>query len=122
MNINKNFEYIKRINKQSKEAFKIISGSSSSDRNLAIFNTSNIIENNRSKILEANSVDIKNANAKKLSNAFIDRLILNDTRINDIINGLEQISYMNDPVGIELSRWQQPNEVTDSTQEKELHG
>ena len=44
MNTNKNFEYVKFINKQSKEAFKIISGSSSSDRNLSIFNTSNIIK------------------------------------------------------------------------------
>ena len=109
MNTNKNFEYVKFINKQSKEAFKIISGSSSSDRNLSIFNTSNIIKKNRLEILEANNIDIKNAKAKKLSNAFIDRLILNDARINEIISGLEQISYMNDPVGIELSRWQQPN-------------
>ena len=109
MNTNKNFEYVKFINKQSKEAFKIISGSSSSDRNLSIFNTSNIIKKNRLEILEANNIDIKNAKAKKLSDAFIDRLILNDARINEIISGLEQISYMNDPVGIELSRWQQPN-------------
>ena len=97
MSANKNFEYIKVINKQSKEAFQIISGSSSSDRNLAIINTSNIIKNNRSEILKANNIDIKNAKAKKLSKAFIDRLILNDARINEIINGLEQISNMDDP-------------------------
>ena len=109
MSANNNFEYIKLINKQSKEAFQIISGSSSSDRNLAIINTSNIIKNNRSEILKANNIDIKNAKAKKLSKAFIDRLILNDARINEIINGLEQISNMDDPIGIELSRWQQPN-------------
>ena len=46
MPVNKNFEYVKIVNKQSQEAFKIISGSSSSDRNLAIFNTSSIIKNN----------------------------------------------------------------------------
>ena len=73
MSANKNFEYIKLINKQSKEAFQIISGSSSSDRNLAIINTSNIIKNNQSEILKANSIDIKNAKAKKLSKTFIDR-------------------------------------------------
>ena len=109
MSANKNFEYIKLINKQSKEAFQIISRSSSSDRNLAIINTSNIIKNSRSEILKANNIDIKNAKAKKLSKAFIDRLILNDARIKEIINGLEQISNMDDPIGIELSRWQQPN-------------
>ena len=109
MPVNKNFEYVKIVNKQSQEAFKIISGSSSSDRNLAIFNTSSIIKNNQNEILEANNIDIKNAKAKNLSNAFIDRLILDDKRINEIVHGLKTISSMNDPIGIELSRWQQPN-------------
>ena len=59
MPVNKNFEYVKIVNKQSQEAFKIISGSSSSDRNLAIMNTSNIIKNSRSEILKANNIDIK---------------------------------------------------------------
>ena len=109
MPVNKNFEYVKIVNKQSQEAFKIISGSSSSDRNLAIFNTSSIIKNNQNEILKANDIDIKNAKAKNLSNAFIDRLVLDDKRINEIIHGLKTISSMNDPIGIELSRWQQPN-------------
>ena len=109
MTVNKNFEYVKIVNKQSQEAFKVISGSSSSDRNLAIFNTSSIIKNNQNEILEANNIDIKNAKAKNLSNAFIDRLILDDKRINEIVHGLKTISSMNDPIGIELSRWQQPN-------------
>ena len=38
------FEYIKNINKKSKEAFDVISRSSSKDRNLAILNTSKIIK------------------------------------------------------------------------------
>ena len=109
MTVNKNFEYVKIINKQSQEAFKIISGSSSSDRNLAIFNTSSIIKKNQNEILKANDIDIKNAKAKNLSNAFIDRLILDDKRIKEIVHGLKTISSMNDPIGIELSRWQQPN-------------
>ncbi len=109
MSNNNNFEYVKLINKKSKEAFKIISGSSSLDRNLAISNASIIIKNNQEEILEANYIDIKNAKKKNLSDAFIDRLILNKKRISDMIYGLEKISNMNDPLGIELSRWQQPN-------------
>ena len=109
MSPNNNYEYVKFINKQSKEAFQTISGSSSSDRNLAILNTSNIIRKNQDKILKANDIDIKNAKQKNLSAAFIDRLILNETRINQIINGLKEISCMNDPIGRELSRWKQPN-------------
>ena len=103
------FEYIKIINQKSKNAFGNISRSSSKDRNLAIINTSLIIKQKQEEILQANKIDLENAKQKKLTNAFIDRLILNEKRINDIIDGLKKIAEMNDPIGIELSRWKQPN-------------
>ena len=103
------FEYIKIINQKSKNAFGNISRSSSKDRNLAIINTSLIIKQKKEEILQANKIDLENAKQKKLTNAFIDRLILNEKRINDIIDGLKKIAEMNDPIGTELSRWKQPN-------------
>ena len=103
------FEYVKVINQKSKIAFDIISRSSSKDRNLAILNTSLIIKKKQDEILQANKIDLENAKQKKLTDAFVDRLILNDKRINDIIDGLKKIAEMDDPIGIELSRWKQPN-------------
>ena len=103
------FEYIKNINKKSKEAFDVISRSSSKDRNLAILNTSKIIKKEQKEILKANKIDIENAKKKKLNNAFIDRLFLDNKRIDNIVEGLKQISEMNDPIGVELSKWTQPN-------------
>ena len=35
--------------------------------------------------------------------------MLNDKRIQDIINGLKQIAKMDDPLGVEISRWKRPN-------------
>ena len=103
------FEYVKVINQKSKNAFDYISRSSSRDRNLAILNTSLIIKKKQDEILQANKIDLENAKQKKLTDAFVDRLILNDKRINDIIYGLKKIAEMDDPIGIELSRWKQPN-------------
>ena len=103
------FEYVKVINQKSKNAFDNISRSSSKDRNLAILNTSLIIKKKQDEILQANKIDLENAKQKKLTDAFVDRLILNDKRINDIIYGLKKIAEMDDPIGIELSRWKQPN-------------
>ncbi len=103
------FEYVKVINQKSKTAFDNISRSSSKDRNLAILNTSLIIKQKQKEILQANKIDIRNAKQKNLTDAFVDRLFLNDKRINDIINGLKKIAEMDDPIGIELSRWKQPN-------------
>ena len=103
------FEYIKNINKKSKEAFDVISRSSSKDRNLAILNTSKIIKKEQEEILKANEIDIINAKKKQLNNAFVDRLLLDDARIDNIVEGLSQISEMSDPIGVELSKWIQPN-------------
>ena len=103
------FEYVKVINQKSKNAFDKISRSSSNDRNLAILNTSLIIKKKQDEILQANKIDLENAKQKKLTDAFVDRLILNDKRINDMIDGLKKIAEMDDPIGIELSRWKQPN-------------
>ena len=103
------FEYVKVINQKSKTAFDNISRSSSKDRNLAILNTSLFVKQKQEEILQANKIDIENAKQKNLTDAFVDRLFLNDKRINDIINGLKKIAEMDDPIGIELSRWKQPN-------------
>ena len=97
MSDNNIFEYIKNINKKSKEAFNVISKSSSKDRNLAILNSSKIIKQEQEEILKANKIDIENAKRKQLNNAFVDRLLLDDKRIDNIVNGLKQISKMSDP-------------------------
>ena len=55
------FEYIKNINKKSKEAFDVISRSSSKDRNLAILNTSKIIKKEQEEILKANEDFLRSA-------------------------------------------------------------
>ena len=52
MNSNNIFEYIKNINKKSKEAFNVVSRSNSKDRNLAILNTSKIIKKEQEEILK----------------------------------------------------------------------
>ena len=107
--INNSQEYIRKINKKSKKAFNTISISNAKKRNLAILNTSKLIESNKSQILDANKIDIENAKEKKVTDAFLDRLFLNDNRIQDIINGLKQIAEIDDPLGVELSRWKRPN-------------
>tara|TARA_B100001093_G_scaffold398268_1_gene385600 strand:- start:7946 stop:9208 length:1263 start_codon:yes stop_codon:yes gene_type:complete len=107
--INNSQEYIRKINQKSKKAFNTISISNTKKRNLAILNTSKFIENNKSAILDANKIDIENAKEKNVSDAFLDRLFLNDKRIQDIINGLKQIAKIDDPLGVELSRWKRPN-------------
>ena len=60
-------------------------------------------------ILDANVQDVAHANAKGISHAFIDRLTLDEARIESMATGLEAMTTLSDPVGAELARWQQPN-------------
>ena len=64
---------------------------------------------NRDEILKANKKDIDSAVEKDLSTALIDRLILNDARINGMAQGLRAVAKLKDPVGQLISKWKRPN-------------
>lgn len=60
-------------------------------------------------ILAANAEDMKAAEARNLSAALLDRLKLNDARIEAMAKGLEEIAAQPDPVGRTLAEWTRPN-------------
>jgi len=62
-----------------------------------------------SELIKINKADIENAHSMKLSSAMIDRLTLNDQRIESMIASLDEIINLKDPVGIILSEWNRPN-------------
>jgi glutamate-5-semialdehyde dehydrogenase len=57
------------------------------------------INSNRENILENNNLDLKNAKENNLDSAKIDRLTLNNDKINSIIKTIEEIIKLDDPVG-----------------------
>ncbi len=60
-------------------------------------------------IIQENQIDIEKAKENNISNAFLDRLTLNEERIESIAIGLKEISNLNDPVGEQIGRWKRPN-------------
>ena len=60
-------------------------------------------------ILEANADDMVAAKAKGLSAALLDRLMLDDKRVEAMAKGLEEIADLPDPVGKVLAEWTRPN-------------
>ena len=60
-------------------------------------------------IIAANQRDIARGRSAGLSEAFIDRLTLNKERIEAMASGAEAIAMLDDPLGVELARWSQPN-------------
>ena len=100
---------IEVISKKSKSAFQIISTSSIEKRNSAILNISKLLKQYTREILAANRLDLDNAKQKNLTSSFIDRLTLNESRIKNMREGLEEIATLADPIGKKLESWDRPN-------------
>jgi len=60
-------------------------------------------------ILKANAADVDAAKRNGLAASFIDRLTLDEARIEAMARGLEEIAELPDPVGAVLSEWTRPN-------------
>jgi glutamate-5-semialdehyde dehydrogenase len=61
------------------------------------------------KILAANDRDMRAAAAKGLSPALLDRLKLDEKRVEAMARGLEDIAELSDPIGTVLAEWTRPN-------------
>jgi glutamate-5-semialdehyde dehydrogenase len=67
------------------------------------------IRSRAAEILAANKADIEAAKAANIPANMIDRLALNDARIEAMAQGIETVAALPDPVGREMARWSRPN-------------
>jgi glutamate-5-semialdehyde dehydrogenase len=82
---------------------------STETKNLLIEISARNIKTNISKILSANAKDIEVATNKKRGETYIDRLMLDQERVKAMIDALNAIVKLPDPVGKELASWTRPN-------------
>src|SRR6056297_1623610 len=61
------------------------------------------------QILEANREDLEAARARGLSGALLDRLALDEARIEAMARGVEDVGALPDPLGRTLAEWTRPN-------------
>ncbi len=80
-----------------------------SQKNMALHAVAEALDNNRKKIIEANQLDVNNGRATGMSESLIDRLTLNDKRIDGIIESIKIVMSQTDPIGEETAGWKTPN-------------
>ena len=97
------------LGKNAREASSSLSILSNESRNKAIISIANQINLNTNKILEANKKDYKKAEEKGLNKAALDRLFLDENRVQGIVDALKSIAELNDPIGEILEDWDRPN-------------
>lgn len=77
-------------------------------KNIALSAVISSINKNRAAILAANSEDVALARSKGTTEALVDRLSLNDKRIDGLIDSIKIIISQTDPIGEEVAGWKTP--------------
>ncbi|SHF66377.1 glutamate-5-semialdehyde dehydrogenase [Marinomonas polaris DSM 16579] len=91
--------YMNRIGQQARAASRLLAKASTKQKNMALFAMADALENARPRLIEENVKDMENGRAKGLDSALLDRLLLNDARIDGMIEGLKQVASLPDPIG-----------------------
>ena len=97
------------IGKRAKDAAAKLAVTSTEDKNRILLAMANALRENCDRILEANALDIENGRKNNMSESLIDRLMLNQDRIEGMAKGIEDVIKLDDPVGRILWETERPN-------------
>ena len=97
------------LGKRAKTAARTLREASTETKNKALRAAAAAIRAHKSEILAANAQDVADGKACNLSSALLDRLMLDDKRIEAMARGVEDVAALPDPVGRELARWTVPS-------------
>lgn len=92
-----------------KEGSQKLALQNATQKNNALKAVAKALDKNRKSIIDANKIDIENAQKKGVPDSIIDRLLLNDKRIDGIIESLNIVIAQTDPIGDEIAGWKTPN-------------
>ena len=90
-------------------AQSVLAQSSHEARASALQHAATLIRAHADEIMANNRTDLDRAEKAGMAGSFVDRLTLNESRIEAMAAGLEDILALDDPLGRELARWQRPN-------------
>lgn len=85
--------------KAAKQAAGAMAILSTETKNRALMEMANVLEQHSQTIIEANRLDVELAQQKGIRCSYIDRLMLNESRIAGMADGLRQAASLPDPVG-----------------------
>ena len=97
------------IGQRARKASEELGKAASTTKNQGLIEAANAIRSQSKQIVSANHKDLEITSGKGLSKAMIDRLKLDDTGIEAMAVGLEEIANLKDPVGNILDSWERPN-------------
>jgi glutamate-5-semialdehyde dehydrogenase len=98
-----------RIGEAARAAASLLAVTPTETKNRALRESAAAVRAGAAAILEGNADDMSEARERGLSGALVDRLLLNDERIEAMAKGLEEVAALPDPVGAVIAEWDRPN-------------
>ena len=92
-------QYMAQLGRQARVAAEVLAFVDSETKNTALLNIAGVINERRELIKTENQEDMRKGESDGLDAAFLDRLLLSDTSIDAMIEGLRQVVSLADPVG-----------------------
>ncbi len=94
---------------RAKTAARALGTATPAQKNQALEAAAAAILARKQEIMAANAQDMEAAKARDISKSMLDRLMLNDERIQGMADGITAIAALNDPVGEVIAEWSRPN-------------
>lgn len=100
---------MQQIGENARAAYKQLATASEAQKNEALLAAAQALRTEMPQILTANAKDMDAARANGITGAMLERLQLNESRVEAMAKGLEAIAKLADPVGDILTEWERPN-------------
>ena len=102
-------ELMQGIGAAAVSAAQVLALASTQQKNHALRTAAEALRSHRHELRAANDQDVGEATARGWSSALLDRLKLDEPRIEAMARGLEDIERLADPIGTVLAEWTRPN-------------
>ncbi|HLJ70421.1 MAG TPA: glutamate-5-semialdehyde dehydrogenase [Roseiarcus sp.] len=100
---------MRAVGAAARAAARALANAPRAQKDRALTQAAAALRDRAAEILAANSRDLAAAKARGVAAAFLDRLTLDEKRIETMARGLEEIAALPDPVGRVLARFERPN-------------
>ena len=93
-------DYMQQLGQDARSASRVIARATTREKNAALQAIYQSLQANQEKVLAANAQDMAKGRANGLDAALLDRLELTPSRFSGMLEGLEQVIALTDPIGV----------------------
>ena len=102
-------EMLEKLGQNAKDAESVLRNLSTNDKNKTLEAVAKALVAHTDEILKANALDVENGKKNQMPEGLIDRLLLTESRIEGMAEGLRQVAALDDPIGEVTGMKKRPN-------------